>query len=238
MIKKNYTTDIKKGQNKKNKSPNHVCVAILAAGVGSRIKSYEPRSLLKIRDKTLIEHQLAVINSHFEDPEIICVVGYDSQRVIKKVKNAARIVENQIYDTTNTSESLRLAINNTHKNGVLFLHGDLLFNSETLNLDYSKSFILIDNKNQIEKKEVGVTINNQIASIFSYGLECKWCQIAYITGKELRIARQLFSKFEAQHKKLLSFEILNNIISHGGVFQCYEPEEMRIIEIDKVRKDL
>ena len=237
MIKKNYTTNIK-GDVKKTVKPDNICVVILAAGIGARIKSYEPRSLLKIRDRTLIEHQITTINSCFHEPEIICVVGYDSQRVIKKIKDNARIIENQLYLNTNTSESLRLALNNTHKNGVLFMHGDLLFNPETINVDYNKSFVLVDNRNQLEKKEVGLTVENGKASIFSYGLECKWCQIAYITGKELRIARQLFLKFEDQHKKLLSFEILNKIIDQGGSFNCYEPEDMRIFEIDKVRKNL
>lgn len=235
MIKKNYTTNIK-GREKKNTKPQDVCVAILSAGIGARIKSHEPRSLLKIKDKTLIEHQILAVNSCFEDPEIICVVGYDSQRIIKKIKEHARIVENQLYDKTNNSESLRLAVNNTNKNGVLFIHGDLLFNSETLNVDYNKSFVLVDTCGQMEKKEVGLTIENGAATIFSYGLECKWCQIAYITGKELRIARQMFLKFEDQHKKLLSFEILNKIIDQGGMFNCYEPKDMRIFEIDKVRK--
>lgn len=237
MIKKNYTTNIK-GQAKKLAKPDDVSVAILAAGIGARMKSYEPRSLLKIRDRTLIEHQITAINSCFEDAEIICVVGYESQRVIKKVKDGVRIVENQLYQATNNSESLRLAINNTNKKGVLFMHGDLLFNPETISVDYKSSFIIVDTKDQIEKKEVGVTVVNNYATIFSYGLECKWCQMAYITGKELRIARQLFSKYEEQHKKLLSFEVLNNIIAQGGKFKCYEPEDMRIMEIDKVRKNL
>lgn len=237
MIKKNYTTNIK-GQKKNIPKPEDVCVAILAAGVGARMKSYEPRSLLKIRDRTLIEHQITTINSCFDKAEIICVVGYDSQRVIKKIKdNSVRIIENQLYNTTNTSESLRLALNNTNKKGVLFMHGDLLFNPETITVDYTNSFVLMDTRDQIEKKEVGLTMENGKASIFSYGLECKWCQIAYITGKELRIAKQIFLKFEEQHKKLLSFEILNKIIANGGSFDCYEPEDMRILEIDKVRKN-
>jgi choline kinase len=234
MIKKNYTTNIK-GSTKKIVKPENICVTILAAGIGSRIKSYEPRSLLKIKDKTLIEHQITTINSCFQEPEIICVVGYESQRVIKKVKDSVRFVENQLYNATNTSESLRLAVNNTNKKGVLFMHGDLLFNPETITLDYSNSFVVVDTQDRIEKKEAGLTIENGKASIFSYGLECKWCQIAYITGKELRIARQIFLKFEEQHKKLLSFEILNKIIAQGGSFNCHEPDGMRIIEIDKVR---
>ena len=45
IIKKNYTTNIK-GKNEKTLKPKDICVTILSAGIGARIKSYEPRSLL------------------------------------------------------------------------------------------------------------------------------------------------------------------------------------------------
>lgn len=237
MIRKIHTTNIK-GKKNNSPKPKDICVSILSAGVGARIKSYEPRSLLKIRERALIDHQITAINGYINDPEIICVIGYEAQRVIKRVKDNARIVENQLFDSTNNSESMRLALNNTHKSGILFIHGDLLFNSETLMADYNKSFVIIDTNNQMEKKEVGLTIDDSgCVSIFSYGLECKWGQIVYITGKELRLAKQIFSRFEPQHKKMLSFEILNKIIEQGGSFKCYEPEGMKILEIDKIRKN-
>ena len=36
---------------------------------------------------------------------------------------------------------------------------------------------------------------------------------------------------------MLSFEILNKMISMGAIFQCYEPKDMSILEIDRI-KDL
>ena len=62
-----------------------------------------------------------------KSPEIITVVGCNATKVIKKVRGNVRIVENQIYATTNTSESMRLAFNNSLKNNFLFMHGDLYF---------------------------------------------------------------------------------------------------------------
>lgn len=232
-----FVTNITK--NKKTKIKPHnidIAVAILSAGVGSRIKSYEPRSMLRIGDKTLIEHQISTINNCFDSAEIIGVVGYDAQRIIRKINNI-RIIENQLYEITNASESLRLAFNSTTKRGFLFMHGDLLFNINTLqNLDYDRSFVIVDNMNKIGPKEVGLTIShNNKASIFSYGLETKWCQIAYLTGKELKIAKNIFNKFEEHNKKMLSFEILNKMIEMGASFCCYEPKKMQIVEIDRIK---
>ena len=225
----------------RTKSHNHkadTVIAILGAGVGARIKSHEPRSLIKIGNKTLLEHQILTIYECFDTPEIIAVVGCNAERVIKKIRGKVRIVENQIHETTNTSESMRLAFNNSFKSNFLFMHGDLYFNAATLkNVDYSKSFVIIDTKQMIHEKEVGLTIHNNISTIFSYGLPTKWCQMAYITGKELKMLKSIFNKFDITQKKMLSFEILNKMISMGAIFQCYEPSGMSILEIDRI-KDL
>lgn len=233
-----FTTKITSDKKRSLNNLSDTSIAILSAGVGSRIKSYEPRSLIKIGNKTLLEHQICVISQCFDSPEIITVVGYRADKIAKKMRGSVRIVENQIHETTNTSESMRLAFNNSIKNNFLFMHGDLYFNPQTLkNIDYSKSFVIVDNKNMMDNKEVGLTIAGGNATIFSYGLKTKWCQIAYITGREIKILKNIFNKFDSTHKKMLSFEVLNKMISMGAVFKCYEPSRMSILEIDRI-KDL
>jgi len=220
----------------KKQSSGTACVAILSAGIGKRIKSYEPRSLIKIGNKTLIEHQITVLENSFDNPDIILVTGYSTNRIIRKTKNKVRIVENQIYNETTSSESLRLAINNTTSNSMFFFHGDLYFNLDTMKeLRYDRSFLIIDNQDQISSKEVGITVVNKRATILSYGLNTKWCQMAYITGKEFEIAKNLYLRGNETIKKMLLFEILNLIISKGGSFICHEPQDMSILEIDCMR---
>lgn len=233
-----FTTKITSSKKKSLNNLEDTTIAILSAGVGSRIKSYEPRSLIKIGNKTLLEHQISTISQCFDFPEIITVVGYKADKITKKMRGDVRIVENQIHDTTNTSESMRLAFNNSMKNNFLFMHGDLYFNPQTLkNIDYGKSFVIVDSKNMMDGKEVGLTIANGNATIFSYGLKTKWCQIAYITGREIKILKNIFNKFDTTQKKMLSFEVLNKMISMGAIFKCYEPSGMSITEIDRI-KDL
>lgn len=225
------TTSIKKINNKSD-----IAVIILSAGVGSRIKSNEPRSLIKIGGKTLIEHQINFVENNIEDAETIGVFGYSADKIIKKISGKIRIVENQIFDKTNNSESLRLAVNNTNKKNILFFHGDLYFNHEILDdANFKKSFIIVDNKGMMKDKEIGVTMSKNKATILSYGLSTKWCQIAFMTGRELKILRSILNKLRGSRKKLLSFEIINLIISSGGNFECHEPNNMSIIEIDSIK---
>ena len=214
----------------------HMSVAILSAGIGNRIKSYEPRSLLKAGKKTLIDCQIEILRNQFKHPDIILVVGTHANKVIKKIDNSVRVVENQLYRNTNSFESLRLAVNNAVNDSILFLHGDLFFNQKTLHgLSYNKSFVIVDKKKQFHDREVGVNIVNNKASIFSYGLSDKWCQMAYLTGREFLMLKQICCKNNPEYKKMLTFEALNSIINKGGQLFCYEPEHMKIREIDCMR---
>jgi len=233
-----FTTTIT--EKKKNTPPKGIAVAILSAGIGNRIKSYEPRSLLKLRGSYLIDNQIDVIKECFHEPEIISVLGYDTKRIIKKSENKLRVVENQLYDQTNSSESLRLAVNNCETESFMFLHGDLLFNKQTLKNSYKKSFIIVDNNGLFKDSEVGVTTTDlgngrKQASIMSYGLDCKWGQIAYFTGDEFKMLKSITSRMQFKDKKMLSFEIINKVIQMGGVFECLEPDNMVIIEIDRIK---
>ena len=104
-----------------------------------------------------------------------------------------------------------------------------------MELPYSKSFIIVDSKERINKDEIGVTKVKNKASILSYGLNLKWGQIAFFTGKELRLLNSIMNKFENRDKKKLSFEIINEIISLGGRFECIEPDGMQLKEIDRIK---
>ena len=221
---------------KDSKKLKDVSVAILNAGLGARIKSCEPRSLIKIKDKLIIDWQLDAIKFAFEKPDIVTVVGCKPHRVFKKIGEKVRIVENQLYETTNNSESLRLAFNASVTSNFIFLHGDLVFNRDLLaEINYHESFVVVDSTGMMKKNEVGLVEADGKLSVLSYGLEKKWCQIAFFTGKELSLLRNIFNKFNQTDKKMLSFELLNQIISDGGSFKCIEPKHMKILEIDTIK---
>ena len=231
---KRSTTTIKNSSS----SEKDISVVILSAGAGLRIRSNEPRSLIKIKDKTLINHQIEAVYNSFKACEIIGVFGIHIDKIIKKVDSRIRVVENQLYEDTNNSESMRLGLNNALFENVIFIHGDIYFDSTLLkDANYNKSFLVLDTNNDMDEKEVGATVNEKHVSILSYGLSKKWCQIFYLTGRELKILKNIFSKFKTQDKKMLSFELLNKVIENGGSFNFYEKKGSRVVEIDCI-KDL
>ena len=148
--------------------PKSSPIAILSAGVGSRIKSHEPRALLKVGETSLLEYQISLINQTFSNPEIIVGVGYEPWKIMKRVGQSVKFVENQLYETSGSFETLRLIVNNTKDDNIIFFHGDLYFRQEFFrNLDYSRSFVVCDNQGNMSDKEVGVTESRERATIFS-----------------------------------------------------------------------
>ena len=57
------------------KEAHSTTVGILSAGIGNKIKSYEPRSLIKVGSDSLLSYQINLINNLFTSPEIIVGVG-------------------------------------------------------------------------------------------------------------------------------------------------------------------
>lgn len=220
----------------KSKDPKGVSVVLLSAGAGLRIRSNEPRSLIKIKDKTLLSHQIKAIDKSLARYEIIGVFGVHLDKILRKINNKIRVVENQLHESTNNSESMRLGLNNCLYDSIIFIHGDIYFDCDLLkDANYNKSFLILDVNNDIDEKEVGVTVNKKHVSILSYGLKKKWCQICHVTGKELRIMKNIFSKFKDTDKKMLSFELLNKIIENGGSFNFYEKKDSHVVEIDCIK---
>jgi hypothetical protein len=117
----------------------------------------------------------------------------------------------------------------------MFIHGDIVFNEAMLKVPYDKSFIIVDSKGMIKENEVGVTKIDTKMSIMSYGLSLKWGQVAFFTGKEYKLLCNIMNKFEPKDKKKLSFEIMNDVVNLGGSFECYEPKEMSLVEIDRIK---
>lgn len=208
--------------------PKVNCI-ILAAGISSRMKSYEPRSLLKIGHKTLIEHQVDTIRK-VVDGRISLVTGFKTNKIIKNTKNLnIEIVENKHYNESTSFKSLKLSLS-TQPEGCMVVNGDLFFDKKTIDLDYNESFIITNDDGQIKPREIGSTVVNDHVTILHYGLPTKWSQIIYFTNNELLILKKICEK--SGNDKKLWFEIINQIIDNGGVFKNVCPQNTKIIEID------
>lgn len=217
--------------------PTHVnrqdiTVIILAANISYGMKSYGPRSLLHVNEReTFLDYQINLIKTVYPTSDIMLVVGFLADRIIRKRPEGIRIIENQIFEDTNEAAQLRLAFNATLTHNVLILKDNVIFNMETLRaISQNESCVIVDTKNQIDEEDIGVNMRDQYVTHFTYNMPQRWCHIAYLTDKDLKIVRTICQNRD--HSRLYLFEILNMLLEKTEKIRAIEPQNMEIIKID------
>ena len=129
MRKYNRFTSSTKDNGAGKDADKQLTVIIPAAGMGHRMKSYGPKCLLPVNQtNTIIDKIISNVRKSYEFCDIIVVVGFESERIIKTLDRRVRIVENHSYEETNIVESIRLGINNSINDNALIIYGELIFN--------------------------------------------------------------------------------------------------------------
>lgn len=213
-----------------------ISIIIPAAGFGSRMKSYGPKSLIKIKnDLTIIENQLRYIYKYFYKPQVILVAGLDAGKVRESLsKRDVTVVENLNWEHTNVVSSIGIGLDLAKHKHVLVIYGDLVFNAWTLKAPFGTySMLLTDKYGLMKQEEVGCTVYKNTVLQMMYDLPNKWAQIGYFTGKELEMLKEIC--IENKYLNYFGFEAINMIIDKGGHFSAFSPPRMKITDIDSSR---
>lgn len=221
---------------KKIDSQVPIDILIPAAGLGKRMKSYGPKSLIKIKKNiTIFDHQLKLIEKSLpKESRIILVTGFESDILMNSTPSRIIKLENERYEETNVVRSIGIGLRACHRE-VLIIYGDLVFNEECLNsMNYNNSSILLSNL--MADKEVGCIVNrkDKIENMM-YDLNPKWGQMVFLKGKELEMMKKYC--WDNSNYKKLGFEALNYIISQGGSLLAINNINAKAIDIDS-SKDL
>jgi choline kinase len=216
--------------------PNKIDILIPAAGEGSRMKSYGPKPLIKIGHTTILNNQLRLLkkNSKIDINNIILVCGFEAEKLMSQSPDNLIKIENQFYNNTNVVRSIGMGLRAAQK-PVLIIYGDLIFNNFCLDaINLNKSSMVVGDT--MKENEVGCTINKYgYVENMMYDLPTKWCQIAYFTGRELKLLKQYC--WEKTFHNMFGFEIINKIIIEGGKFKAETHPKVKAIDIDTY-KDL
>lgn len=224
-------------KNRFKKNSEEMSIVIPAAGMGHRMKSYGPKALIAVNNNfTIIERQLHLLWSEYPKAEIFVVVGFEAEKIRKHLKEyPVRFINNPIHEQTNVLYSIGLGVQATISSEVMIVYGDLIFNEHAIKNMRGSSRILIDENGLLRKNEVGVVVQNGKVTNFSFGLDVKWGQIAYLTGKELELFKSISVKNETS--QWLGYEGMNYILENGGEIESITGKNIELIEID-VAKDL
>ena len=105
-------------------------VVIPAAGIGRRMKSHGPKSLIHIKDSSIIERQIKLVHKYYPESEIIVVVGFGANLIREKIrrKYPVKLVYNFDYENNNVCRSIGIGLQVCNRKNVLLMYGDLVFN--------------------------------------------------------------------------------------------------------------
>lgn len=141
---------------------------LLSAGRGSRLSSklrQKPKSLAKVNDKTIIDHNLAFFNK-FKKKYIITGFKKNSLNNFAK-KNNFKMIHNKKFQSTNMVYSMFLASKFINQD-VVICYGDIIFNSNVYNLLNKKGNIIPLNINWLKiwkKRMITKNIKNDAENI-------------------------------------------------------------------------
>lgn len=221
----------------KNKPDSQITIIILGGTPLYRMRTYGPTPLIKFDNQTLFDAITERVCLAFPNNEIILTVGFQANKVIRYVPNNIRIVENQLYEETNLTEELRLAINNSTGNKVLVINGNCVLDTDSFKkINLNESCIFVENNSVISDNGVGVTKNGEYASNFAYGIENKWCEIAYLTNRELEIMKNVINN--PDRKRFFLFESLNILLERLGKLKVIEPKNIQFTKVDSPHENI
>lgn len=110
-------------------------VAILAAGLGTRLGLQAPKALTPlVNGQCILGRQLDGLRQAFGDgAHIAVVVGFRADQVMAAFPDV-RFVYNERFAETNTAKSLLRALRTSPEGGVLWLNGDVVFDAALLDV--------------------------------------------------------------------------------------------------------
>jgi hypothetical protein len=216
-----------------------ITIILLCDSPGYRMKSYGPISLINIGDLKLIDIQISAIKQVFSNFELIICLGFDSDKVSQYIRSKynninIRFIENQLYNSSNSCESLRLSLNNTFNNKVLICDGNLLLNNKCLSHIDTKSSCALIEKNPCDTLEIGLNIdeNNKVQH-FCFGATKIWSEIIFLYGEEvIESLRRIIVAYES--KTRFMFEAINGLINMKYAINCIT-NNSNILKINNIK---
>lgn len=133
--------------------------------MGTRLGRPLPKPLTELGDgRTIMRQQIDNLDWTFGDSyRLLIVVGFKLEAIIERFPEAS-FVYNEMFDQTNTSKSLLKALSATPDGGVLWMNGDVVFDSKVLDrmkesIAAGQSCIAV-NRSRVSDEEVKYTVDD------------------------------------------------------------------------------
>ena len=206
-------------------------IIIPTAGLATRMKSYGPKSLIKINNKTILQRQLDWVKKNFPTNETILVGGFMADNLFNNTPDDLIKIENERYAETNVARSIGMALRTVSTNNIIIINGDLVF--KNIKISFPKTSCIVTCDRLMSDNEVGCNISDNRLSYLMYDLPKKWAQIAYLTDEVLEAFKSLV--WNRDNEKKYTFELLNELVETGHKIHCLQPKNFWCNDIDSIK---
>ena len=200
-------------------------MVILAGTLGYREKSKGPKVLHIHEGLSVLENQARAVLHTFPKAHISVTAGFQADKIIRFKPDFVSVIENQLWETHNTLEEVRLYLNSVKTTRVLFIDGAVLFNPHSLGLTQFSSAYCYEDE---QSGDVGVYVENGNIINFSFGLPIKFGNLLYLEGRELDIFKKICTR---ENSKLCLFEALNILIDRKCIIRAFSSEKQEVFRI-------
>lgn len=218
----------------------HYSIILFTESHGYRMKNHGAVQLTKINGTCLIDHQIKAIKSRFKNFNIILSCGFESGRIWRHIKNKYRnldltLIENPLYRTTNSCESVRLALMNTNARNILICSSSNIFEKKHLDQLSFRNTSIFCQRSQNNKMDLKVYkgSNNHTKLDFGVG-DLSWTEMLYLEGE--KVVNDLYNIIDCEeYKTKFLFEAVNKLSTKHNV-RVYENKHKEIIKLDSALK--
>jgi histidinol-phosphate/aromatic aminotransferase/cobyric acid decarboxylase-like protein/choline kinase len=219
---------------------------ILAAGMGNRLGKHtknKTKCMLKINNKTLIEHTLDKLNN-LKIKKVIIVVGHKKENLIEHIgynyKNIiVEYIENKIFHKTNNIYSLFLAKDKMSEDDTILLESDLIFEEIILQrlLEDKRPSLAVVDKYQLWMDGASITLSREdkilaffTKKIFNFKDIASYYKTVNIYKFSNKFINETYIPFlEAYTKAMGSNEYYENVLR---VLVALEQQELRAMRLN------
>ena len=218
---------------------------ILAAGEGKRLgkaKGNQPKCLVKLGGKSLLQHQLSALQ-HTGINRIVIVVGYRQQQVMEHAREFSldfKFLTNSRYSETNTAYSLWLT-KKEMDDSFLYLNADVLFHPDVLHrlikAPHGNAMAIVKGNCGVE--EVKVVCKNHIIQRIGKNLDKSACYGEFIGIA--KFSKEVIPSFKEKLDEVIQNDRLENeyfeaavdrMLIAGVEIEAVDVGDLPCIEID------
>tara|TARA_B100000029_G_scaffold509070_1_gene597436 strand:- start:3570 stop:4286 length:717 start_codon:yes stop_codon:yes gene_type:complete len=193
---------------------------ILAAGTGSRLGGLTkkiPKSLLKIRNRSIIEYQLKQFKNH-KVTRVIIVTGFGTRFIKEKLGKKIKYIFNKKFMETNNMFSLWLARNFLKKEDTIITFADLIMSKSIIKkvVKSKNSICVAVDTSKVLKGTMKVKIKRNFLKRIGKKNEIKpdgnFIGIAKIRKSKILLFRKTLKEIVSFSKKKYYTEVFNRLI--------------------------